>query len=68
MASNVTPLRKAQARRAVDAEIGIAWWNSMSPRQRLEALRAADTCCPADAWAHWQQNAAAFKCEGAEHG
>jgi hypothetical protein len=30
-----------------------AWWNGMTERQRLEALRAADTTCPADAWAHW---------------
>jgi hypothetical protein len=30
---------------------GMAWWNAMTEQQRLEALRAANTACAADAWA-----------------
>jgi hypothetical protein len=30
----------------------MAWFNGMTERQRFEALRAANTDCPADAWAH----------------
>lgn len=51
-----------------DAAPGIAWWNAMTDRQRAEALRAADTDCPADAWRHWQQTATGFKCEEVAHG
>jgi hypothetical protein len=40
----------------------------MTDRQRAEALRAADTDCPADAWRHWQQTATGFKCEEVAHG
>jgi hypothetical protein len=33
---------------------GIAWWNAMNLRERLEALRAADTAEPAQAW-HYRE-------------
>jgi hypothetical protein len=51
-----------------DASLGIAWWNAMTEAQRAEALRSADSACPADAWKHWQQTAAGFKCEELAHG
>lgn len=37
-----------------DDELGMAWWNSMTRIERLEALLAADTVTPAEAWAHWK--------------
>ncbi len=64
--NNVVPIRRL-GRPQSDAEIGMAWFNSMTPSQRLEALRAADTCCPADAWAHWKATGG-FKCEETAHG
>jgi hypothetical protein len=66
MPSNGTPIRKAVARPATGAELGIAWWNSMTERQRWEALDVADTDCPAEAWAHWRSTAG--KCEELAHG
>jgi hypothetical protein len=63
MRSNITPLRRP-GRPQSDTELGMAWFNSMNERQRLQALREADTDCPAVAWAHWQQSR---YCEGAEH-
>jgi hypothetical protein len=30
-----------------------AWWHGMNERQRLDALRAADSICPAEAFAHY---------------
>lgn len=47
--------------------MGMAWWNGMTEHQRLEALRAADTACPAEAWAHWRATGG-FKCEESAHG
>ena len=58
--SAVTQLRPG--RPASDAALGIAWWNAMTERRRLEALRAADTAVPAEAWAHWKATGG-FKCE-----
>jgi hypothetical protein len=37
-----------------DAQLGMAWWNGMSVLERAEALRAANTDIPAEAWRHWQ--------------
>lgn len=51
-----------------DAALGIAWWNGMTRQHRAEALRAADSACPAEAWEHWRQTAAGFKCEEEAHG
>jgi hypothetical protein len=51
-----------------DAALGIAWWNGMTPRHRAEAMRAAESACPADAWEHWRRLAAGFKCEESAHG
>ena len=63
--SNVTPIGPKAARRATnDAELGISWFNALSERQRLEALLAAHTSCPASAWNYWRYG---FACEGAEH-
>jgi hypothetical protein len=50
-----------------DADLGIAWWNALTERQRLEALKAADSDCPAEAWEHWKETAAGFKCEETAH-
>jgi hypothetical protein len=33
---------------------GMRWWDAMTLRERLEALRAADTTEPAEAW-HWRE-------------
>jgi hypothetical protein len=63
--SNGTPIRKALARPATAADLGTAWWNSMTERQRLESLRAADSSVPADAWEWWKRTAAG--CEEACH-
>jgi hypothetical protein len=65
MASNPAPVLRGTARPASEAELGIAWWNAMTEQQRLEALRAADTACPADAWDHWRYG---FSCEEGAHG
>jgi hypothetical protein len=35
---------------------GMRWWQGLTERERLEALRAAGTCCVAKAW-HWHQEA-----------
>jgi hypothetical protein len=60
--------RKGNARRTNEAALEMAWWNAMTECQRAEALRAADSECPSDAWDHWRQNAAGFKCEEVAHG
>ncbi len=43
-------------RATADAEIGIAWWNAMTQRQRLEAPKAAGgpegRASPAEAFDH----------------
>lgn len=55
--------------KAADAALGIAWWNAMTERQRLDALKAAGgpegRASPADAWDHWRHG---FKCEETAHG
>jgi hypothetical protein len=38
-----------------DAELGMAWFNSLSERERAEWLKAADTSVPAEAWAHYKK-------------
>jgi hypothetical protein len=45
---------RARERFMVDAELGMAWWNGLTKRQRAEALRAANTDVPAVAWEHWR--------------
>ena len=53
--NNVTPIRPKAPRRATnDAEIGILWFNALNERQRLEALLAAHSSCPASAWNYWR--------------
>jgi hypothetical protein len=66
VASNVTPIRKAVARPAADAELGIQWWNRLSERGRLQALRAADTAVPAEAWEWWKRTPTG--CDEQAHG
>lgn len=63
-----TSTDKPKARITADAAIGMAWWNAMHPRQHAEALRAADTACPAEAWAQWKETTVGFKCEENAHG
>ena len=51
-----------------DDEIGIAWWNAMTERARLAALKAVDPegrASPAEAFDHWRFG---FKCEEEAHG
>jgi hypothetical protein len=48
-----------------DAALGIAWFNALTERQRLDAMRAADSACPAEAWDHWRYG---FACEETAHG
>jgi len=46
-----------------DAALGIAWWNAMSERARLAALKAVEPegrASPAEAWAHWKEPMAGF--------
>ena len=63
--NNVTPIgQKATRRATADAELGICWFNALTERQRLEALLAAHSSCPASAWNYWRYG---FACEGAEH-
>jgi hypothetical protein len=52
---------------STDAAMGMAWFNSLTKQQRLEALRAADTAAPAEAWAHYKATGG-FKCEESCHG
>lgn len=37
-------------------------------RLRARVKLAADTDCPAEAWAYWQQTGGGFKCEEMAHG
>jgi hypothetical protein len=56
---------------AVDAALGIAWWNAMTHQARLTALKAVDPegrASPAEAWAQWKETAVGFKCEENAHG
>jgi hypothetical protein len=58
-------------RATADAALGIAWWNAMTERARLAALKAVEPegrASPAEAWEHWKQTANGFKCEEAAHG
>ena len=73
--TSVTPIRSASEpqvaiirRGLVDAALGIAWFNAMTERQRAEALRAADSACPADAWEQWKLTVGGFVCEEEAHG
>jgi hypothetical protein len=58
-------LQNETARAMVGTQLGMAWWNGMTEQQRLAALRAADTDCPAEAWAHWRRVTA--RCEEDAH-
>lgn len=49
---------RARERFMTDAELGMAWWNNLTERQRAEALRAASTDVPAVAWEHWRATTA----------
>jgi hypothetical protein len=65
------PARARATHRKADAALGIAWWNAMSERARLAALKAVEPeggASPAEAWAHWKETAGGFKCEEAVHG
>lgn len=67
MAASITPISKAVAQPpAADAELGIQWWNRLSERGRLAALRAADTSIPAEAWEWWKRTPTG--CEEQAHG
>jgi hypothetical protein len=59
-------LEKCHAHSA-DAAMGMAWFNSMNERERFEALRAANTSVPAEAWAHWKATGG-YTCEETAHG
>jgi hypothetical protein len=51
-----------------DEAIGIAWWNAMTERARLAALKAVETegrASPAEAFDHWRYG---FACEEHSHG
>jgi hypothetical protein len=39
---------KRSRRPTTDADLGIAWWNALTERERMEALKAADSDCPAE--------------------
>jgi hypothetical protein len=41
-----------------DAEIGMAWWNSISPLKRAWWCGVADSAAPCDAWAAFQPHEA----------
>jgi hypothetical protein len=54
-----------------DETLGIAWWNAMTERARLAALKAVvpeGRASPAEAWAHWKETVAGFKCEENAYG
>lgn len=54
-----------------DAAMGIAWWNAMTTQARLAALKAVEPegcATAAEAWAHWKDVTAGFKCEETAHG
>lgn len=40
---------------AQDTNMGVAWWNSMTPLERSQAFDAARTEIPHVAWRHWQK-------------
>jgi hypothetical protein len=42
-----------------DAELGMAWWNRISERERAQWLRVAGSAVPADAWAAFKAASAA---------
>ncbi len=37
-----------------DEELGMAWWNRITEREREEWLRRANSAMPADAWAEFK--------------
>lgn len=43
--------REAHARRVLDAELGMRWFNALAEHQRALWLTRAGSACPADAWA-----------------
>ena len=45
---------EAPIERQDDEELGVAWWNNMTERDRARALAAAGTAIPAVAWRHWR--------------
>ena len=54
-----------------DEALGIAWWNAMTERARIAALKAVEPegrASPAEAWAHWKETITGFKCEETAHG
>jgi len=64
-------MTETQRHSTTDAQLGIAWWNAMSKQARLAALKAVEpdgSASPAEAWEHWKQTAAGFKCEESAHG
>jgi hypothetical protein len=34
-----------------DAELGLKWWNNLTPEQRADWMQVAGSCVPAEAWA-----------------
>jgi hypothetical protein len=43
---------------APDDAMGIAWWNHLTERERLDWLQAADSARPVDAWRAFQARSA----------
>lgn len=41
---------------AKDTNMGVAWWNAMTPLERSQAFDAAHTDIPHVAWRHWQKH------------
>jgi Peptidase S24-like len=48
-------LKKKPTVAIINDEAGMAWWNRLTKSLRAEALAAANTDCPAEAWRwHWK--------------
>jgi hypothetical protein len=60
------PSLRPVARPASDAELGCAWWNGLTERERWRALHAADSAVPAEAWEWWKRTPTG--CEEQAHG
>jgi hypothetical protein len=50
--------RKAHARRVLDAELGMTWWNRCTERERARWLERAGSAVPADAWEAFKRETA----------
>jgi len=50
----VLVIEPAQSVRRSDAEVGMVWWNRLTPARRMQWLEVAGSARPVDAWRAFQ--------------